>query len=77
MTIEPKLTVNEKQQIWRTKQINIFYGSGRPVFKITEDNQYERKGYDCKYYTNSSKLYDFHNINFISNSNIDQNKNNV
>ena len=77
MTIETKLTPNEKQQIWRMKQIHIFYGSGRPVFKITKDNQYERKNYDCKYYTDSYKLTDLHNNNFISNSNINQYKNKV
>ena len=65
MTIQPKMTPSEKQQIWRIKQIQIFYGSGRPIYKITQDNQYERRNYDCKYYTESYKLSDLHNKNFI------------
>ena len=66
MTIETTLTPTQKQQIWLRKQILIFYGSGRPVFKITKDNQYERKNYDCKYYAESYKLTDLHNKNFIA-----------
>ena len=41
------MTPCEKQVIWRKKQIQIFYGSGRPLFNINEDNQFERKTYDC------------------------------
>ena len=48
MTIQTKMTPSEKQQIWRIKQIQIFYGSGRPIYKITQDNQYERRNYDCR-----------------------------
>jgi len=66
MTIQPKMTPREKQQIWLRKQVHIFYGSGRPVFKITEHNQYERRNYDCKYYADSYKLTDLHNKNFIA-----------
>ena len=29
------VVAKEKQKIWRKKQIDIFYGSGRPLFKIT------------------------------------------
>ena len=66
MTIKTKMTPSEKQQIRRIKQIHIFYGSGRPIYKITENNQYERKNYDCTYYTNSYKLFDLHNKNFVA-----------
>ena len=66
MTIKSKLTTSEKQQIWRIKQIQIFYGSGRPIYKITQDNQYERHIYDCTYYTDSYKLSDLHNKNFVA-----------
>lgn len=66
MTIKPKMTPSEKQQIWRIKQIHMFYGSGRPIYKITQDNQYERHIYDCTYYTDSYKLSDLHNKNFIA-----------
>ena len=70
MSIEPRLTPNEKQQIWRMKQIQIFYGSGRPIFKITKDNQYERKNYECKYYTDPYILTNLHNKNFVAYSNV-------
>ena len=60
-----KEDIHKKQEIWRNKQFNIFYGSGRPIYKITQDNQYERRNYDCKYYAESYKLSDLHNKNFI------------
>ena len=32
----------EKQNIWRKKQIDIFYGSGRPIFNISEETEHLR-----------------------------------
>jgi hypothetical protein len=30
----------KKQEIWRQKQLDIFYRSGKPIFKITQETQY-------------------------------------
>ena len=32
----------KKQEIWRQKQLDIFYRSGKPIFKITHETQYIR-----------------------------------
>ena len=60
-------TAKEKQNIWRKKQIDIFYGSGRPLFKITPENQFIRKNYDGNYYIESRQYMDLDNKNFIDN----------
>jgi len=60
-------TAKEKQNIWRKKQIDIFYGSGRPLFKITPENQFIRKNYDGAYYIESRQYMDLDNKNFIDN----------
>lgn len=57
--------IQEKQQIWRQKQIEIFYGSGRPIFRITEDNMFERKNYDSNYYMLPNKWREIDNKNYI------------
>jgi hypothetical protein len=64
--METELTRHEKQSIWRQKQIEIFYGSGRPLFKITEKNQFIRKNYDGEYYMRTLKYKDLDNKNFIN-----------
>jgi hypothetical protein len=56
---------HKKQNIWRQKQIEIFYGSGRPVFRITKDNCFERKNYDGNYYMIANKWKELDNKNFI------------
>lgn len=61
------LTTREKHNIWRKEQINIFYGSGRPLFKITTENQFIRKNYDGKYYIESQQYIDIDNKNYIVN----------
>ena len=61
------LTAKEKQAIWRKRQIDIFYGSGRPLFKITNENQFIRKNYDGNYYIESQQYMDLDNKNFIDN----------
>jgi len=50
MTKISKLTPKEKQEIWRQKQVYIFYGSGRPIFNINEKNLHMRSSYDNTYY---------------------------
>ena len=32
----------KKQEKWRRKQFNIFYGSGRPIFNITKETEHIR-----------------------------------
>ena len=61
------LTTREKHNIWRKEQINIFYGSGRPLFKITTENQFIRKNYDGNYYIESQQYTDIDNKNYIVN----------
>jgi len=58
------LSVREKQNIWRKRQIGIFYGAGRPIFKISNENQFIRQNYDGKYYIESQKYIDLDNKNF-------------
>lgn len=62
------LTAKEKQAIWRKRQIDIFYGTGRPIFKITTENQFMRKSYDGNYYIESRQYIDLDNKNFIDNN---------
>jgi hypothetical protein len=45
--------IKKKQEIWRNKQFNIFYGSGRPIFDINIDTQHLR------YHRNPSFLKDY------------------
>lgn len=59
------LTAQKKQNIWRKKQIGIFYGSGRPIFKISDENQFIRKNYDGDYYIETKKYTDLDNKNFM------------
>jgi hypothetical protein len=59
------LTAIEKQKKWRIRQISIFYGSGRPIFKISNDNQFIRQNYDGEYYTETQKYNDLDNKNYI------------
>ena len=63
------MTQREKQQIWRNKQIQLFYGSGRPLFKISEKNQFERKNYDNEYYFHVYGCKDLDNKNYLPNKN--------
>lgn len=63
------VVAKEKQKIWRKKQIDIFYGSGRPLFKITPENQFIRKNYDGAYYIESQQYTDLDNKNFIGKKN--------
>jgi hypothetical protein len=63
------MTPCEKQVIWRKKQIQIFYGSGRPLFNINEDNQFERKTYDCVHYYNKYGCTNLDNKNYVPDKN--------
>ena len=50
MTKISELSPQEKQKIWRQKQIYIFYGSGRPIFNIHDANLHQRCIFDNTYY---------------------------
>jgi len=50
MSKKSELSPIEKQEIWRQKQIYIFYGSGRPIFNINEKNMHMKSVYDNSYY---------------------------
>lgn len=45
-----ELSPQEKQEIWRQKQIYIFYGSGRPIFQINDKNLHLKSSNDNTYY---------------------------
>jgi len=34
--------IRKKQEVWRRKQFDIFYGSGRPIYNINEDTEHIR-----------------------------------
>ena len=36
------LSVREKQELWRQKQLQIFYGNGRPIFNISDETRHIR-----------------------------------
>ena len=36
------LNAIQKQEIWRQKQVQIFYKSGKPIYNITEATQHIR-----------------------------------
>ena len=50
MAKNSELSPKEKQEIWRQKQIYIFYGSVRPIFNINERNLHLKSSYDNTYY---------------------------
>lgn len=52
MVVDKKLSAQEKQQVWRNKQVQLFYGSGRPLFIIAKQTRFLRKNYDSEYYFN-------------------------
>lgn len=66
MIVNSESTPQEKQVVWRQKQIELFYGSGRPLFKITEKNQFLRKNYDGEYYMRTLRYNHLDNKNFIN-----------
>ena len=35
-------SIAKKHEIWRRKLFNIFYGSGRPIFNISEETEHLR-----------------------------------
>ena len=65
MTIGNVTTLHKKQQIWRRKQIKILYGSGRPIFNISEQNHFYRENYDCVHYFDKYGCRYLDNKNFI------------
>jgi hypothetical protein len=68
-TIKP-LTTSEKHKIYIQKKFKMLYGTGRPIFNITEDNQHIRKYNNTKYYSNTNIMRELYNNNnnFIGNT---------
>ena len=61
------LTPHEKQEIWRQKQLRIFYGSGRPIYQLNIHNQQMRRYYDSNMYYSlltSKPLLNIHHEHF-------------
>ena len=40
----------KKQEIWRQKQLDIFYRTGKPIFRVTEKTQHIRSNIDPLYF---------------------------
>ena len=47
--------IRKKQEEWRTKQFNIFYGSGRPIYNINKDTEHLRSHNNPYYYKDPCK----------------------
>ncbi len=52
------LNAREKQEIWRRKQVKIFYGSGRPIFLINDKNQH------LKCFNDSHRWYEINQFRY-------------
>lgn len=50
------LTTRQKQELWRQKQIQIFYGSGKPIFNINTDTQHIREHNNPYFYKDTYDL---------------------
>ena len=50
------LTTRQKQELWRQKQIQIFYGSGKPIFNINTDTQHIREHNNPSFYKDTYDL---------------------
>jgi hypothetical protein len=68
MSQKEDLTIaHERHKLWRKKQIQMMYGSGRPLFNITNDNCFERKMYDCEHFFNTYIDTTLDNKHFVPN----------
>jgi len=65
MAIDKQQSALDKQQIWRKKQIQIMYGSGRPVFTIAKHTCFLRQSYDSNHFFNTYHRYNLDNVNYI------------
>jgi hypothetical protein len=50
------LTTRQKQERWRQQQIQIFYGTGKPIFNITKDTQHIRVHNNPSFYKDTYDL---------------------
>tara|TARA_B100001142_G_C14113875_1_gene570239 strand:- start:74 stop:313 length:240 start_codon:yes stop_codon:yes gene_type:complete len=50
------LNTIQKQEIWRQKQIQIFYGSGKPIFTMDEETQHIRSHNNPYFYKDKYEL---------------------
>jgi|TARA_B110000285_G_C14886225_1_gene496301 hypothetical protein len=41
---------SKKQEIWRQKQLDIFYRSGKPIFRVSPDNQHIKSNINPLYF---------------------------
>jgi len=54
--LDTPLSAREKQEIWRRKQVKIFYGSGRPIFLINDKNQHLKRFNDSQFWYEMNKF---------------------
>ena len=59
MNLVPKIKVkldeeiaehNKKQEIWRQKQLDIFYRTGKPIFRVSKETQHIRSNIEPLYF---------------------------
>ena len=41
---------NKKQEIWRQKQLDIFYRTGKPIFRVSQETQHIRSNINPLYF---------------------------
>jgi hypothetical protein len=41
---------SKKQEIWRQKQLDIFYRTGKPIFRVSNETQHIRSNIDPLYF---------------------------
>ena len=42
--------IKEKNEIWRQKQLDIFYRTGKPIYNVTLETQHIRSNRDPNYF---------------------------
>ncbi len=47
---------NKKQEFWRNKQFNVFYGSGRPIFNIDQETKHLRYHHNPEFVKDYNKI---------------------
>ena len=46
---------NKKQEIWRQKQLDIFYRTGKPIFRVCNSTRHLRSNIDPLYFKEKEK----------------------
>lgn len=55
LTSEELSKIRIKQEQWRQKQLNIFYFSGKPIYRVTMETQHIRSNNNPNYFIEKEK----------------------